>query len=277
MNPWHWHPSAVAGLGGLLAAYLVRAAVVRRRPGAVAAPRPGEALAFGGGVLLLAGAVLGPLAEWAEHGALSAHMLQHLMLTLAVPPLLLAGSPPALLAPAARLRVVGSVGHALTRPAVALTLASAILVLWHRPAFFEAALRREPLHALEHVTLLAGSLLAWWPVAGRLPAWPRPAPPAQLLYLFLCTIPMTVVAAPITLAEELLYPFYATTGAGWLLAPRADQELAGVLMWVGGTIGYLIAGTVVFFRWALAEEDSERGAVPEPAETGAVPVSGGRG
>ena len=135
-------------------------------------------------------------------------------------------------------------------PAAALPLASAVQIAWHGPVFFEAALRIEGVHVLEHLTLLASGLLAWWPVAGPLPEWPRPSPPAQLLYLFLATIPMAAVAAPITLAEDALYPFYAAAGRPWPLAPRADQELAGVLMWVVGPFGYLIAGTVVFFRWA---------------------------
>ena len=70
---------------------------------------------------------------------------------------------------------------------------------------------------------------------------------------------MMAIAAPITLAEDVLYPYYAAAGRPWPLAPRADQELAGILMWVGGMFGYLIAGTVVFFRWAGPEsrEDGE--------------------
>ncbi len=258
MNLWHWHPSVVLGLGGLLAAYLAGLRAVRRQPGAGAPPRPGEIAAFGGGLAVLAAAVLGPLAEWAEHAALSAHMLQHLLLTLVVPPLWLAGTPPALLAPLARWWGTGALGYGLTRPAVAFLVAAATLVIWHLPDVFDAALRHEVLHALEHVTLLATALLAWWPVLGRLPAWPRLAPPAQLLYLFLCTVPMTAVAGPITLADGVLYPYYAA-GAAWPLPPRADQELAGVVMWVGGTLSYLIAGTVVFFRWALREERGEAG------------------
>ncbi|MGH7266075.1 MAG: cytochrome c oxidase assembly protein, partial [Candidatus Rokuibacteriota bacterium] len=146
----------------------------------------------------------------------------------------------------------------LTRPAVALGLASATLAVWHVPVFFEAALRDDALHALEHLTLLATALLAWWPLLGPLPEWPRLAPPARLLYLFLAMIAMSAVAAPITLADRVLYPFYERAGAAWPLAARADQELAGIVMWMGGTLGYLIAGTLVFFRWAAAEERDER-------------------
>jgi cytochrome c oxidase assembly factor CtaG len=261
---WHWHPSVVAGLLGLLIVY----AAAVGRPGRLCGLRPrgvevgrGQRAAFVGGTGALAVALLGPIAEWAEHVALSAHMAQHLLLTMVAPPLWLLGTPGFLLAPLLRVPGVAPAGHLLTRPVVALGLAGTALVVWHFPVFFEAALAREPVHVLEHLTLLATGVLAWWPVAGQLPAWPRPAPPARLLYLFLSTIPMMAVASPITMAEEVLYPFYQRAGAAWPLSPRADQELAGVLMWIGGSFGYLVAGTIVFFRWAR-DEDPERGAAP---------------
>jgi putative membrane protein len=257
MSLWHWHPSVLLGLAGLLALYFGAG-------GGRAARR--QVLAFLGGTAALAAALHGPLAEWAEHVSLSAHMVQHLVLTLVVPPLWLAGTPAWLLAPGLRVPGVRVTGRALTHPVVALGLAAAVLIAWHRPVFFEAALRAEAVHVLEHLTLLGTGLLAWWPVVGPpLAPWPRPAPPAQLLYLFLSTVPMMVVAAPITLADELLYPFYAGTAASWPLAPRADQELAGVLMWVVGPLAYLAAGTLLFFRWASLEEaDTGPAVAPDP-------------
>jgi len=257
MNLWHWHPSVVLGLAALSAGYLL---LTRRRA------HPRQIVAFFGGVAALAAALLGPIAEWAEHVALSAHMLQHLILTLVVPPLWLAGTPAGLLRPLLRLRGGHAAGRILTHPGVALALPALVLGAWHRPVFFEAALRIEAVHILEHLTLLGTGLLAWWPIAGPLPEWPRPAPPARLLYLFLSTIPMMAVATPITLGEGILYPFYAQVAAAWPLSPRADQELAGVIMWVIGPIGYVIAGTVVFFRWASLEE----------ADTGPVVAPGSR-
>lgn len=262
----HWHLEVAVGLGALLALYAAGVGPLRRRYSWAPGVGRGAIPAFVGGVATAAAALLGPLAEWAERVALSAHMAQHLLLTLVVAPLWLVGTPGWLLQPLGRFPGVLRVGHALTRPTVALALASATLVLWHVPRFFEAALRHEALHALEHVTLLATALLLWWPVAGRLEAWPRPAPLARLLYLFACTLPMTAVAAPITVADRVLYPFYEDIGAPWPLSPRADQELAGVLMWIGGMLGYLLAGTVVFFRWASREsrEEAEGGATALP-------------
>jgi putative membrane protein len=263
---WHWHPEVALGLEALLVGYLFLMGPLRRRRNWGPRPSRWRVGAFLGGLAILAAALLGPLAEWAEHVALSAHMVQHLLLILVVPLLWLLGLPAWLVAPLARAPVIGRVGFGLTRPLVALALASAVQILWHVPAAFDAALRVERLHALEHVSFLATGLLLWWPVAGPAAEWPRPAPPAQLLYLFLATIPMMAIAAPITLAEEVLYPAYAAGGRPWPLDPRADQELAGVLMWVGGMFGYLVAGTVVFFRWA-GPEAREDGEVPLDAPT----------
>ena len=256
---WHWHPEVALGLEALLVAYFVLIGPLRRRRGWGPRPSGARVGAFLGGTAILAGALLGPLAEWAEYVALSAHMVQHLLLILVVPVLWLLGLPAWLLAPVARVPVLGRLGFALTRPLPALALASAVQVAWHLPPAFDAALRVEWLHALEHVSFLATGLLLWWPVVGPAAEWPRPAPPAQLLYLFLATVPMMAIAAPITLAEDVLYRAYAVGGRPWPLSPRADQELAGVLMWVGGMFGYLVAGTVVFFRWAgpEARDDGE--------------------
>jgi putative membrane protein len=255
----HWHPEVALGLEALLVGYLLATGPLRRRRRWGPPLGRGRVAAFLAGTAVLGAAVLGPLAEWAEHVALSAHMVQHLLLILVVPLLWLLGLPAWLLAAVARAPVVGRLGWWLTRPLPALGVASAVQVAWHVPVAFDAALHVERIHALEHVSLLATGLLLWWPIAGASPGWPRPSPPAQLLYLFVATIPMMAIAAPITLAEDVLYPYYAAAGRAWPLAPRADQELAGVLMWVGGMLGYLVAGTVVFFRWAGPEtrEDGE--------------------
>jgi putative membrane protein len=266
MAAFHWHLEVAVGLEALLIGYLLAVGPIRRRLRWGPPPHRGRLTAFVGGTAILAGALLGPLAEAAEHVALSAHMVQHLLMILVVPGLWLLGLPPWLLAPVTRAPVAGRLGWWLTRPLPALALASAVQIAWHIPAAFDAALHVEGIHALEHVTLLATGLLFWWPVAGTAAGWPRPAPPAQLLYLFLATIPMMAIAAPITLAEDLLYPYYALAGQPWPLGPRADQELAGVLMWVGGMLGYLIAGTVVFFRWAGPETREDGETRPAPAE-----------
>jgi len=79
----------------------------------------------------------------------------------------------------------------------------------------------------------------------------------QLLYLFVFGMPMTVVAAMITGAEHVLYPFYETAPRIVDLTPLADQRLGGVIMWVPSGLIPLVAFTVVFFRWAAAEAEAD--------------------
>ena len=109
-------------------------------------------------------------------------------------------------------------------------------------------IRSDPWHVVAHITLVAAAVLAWWPVVSPSRLLPALPPGAQILYVFVLGMPMTVVAAMITGAEVVLYPTASTT-------PIEDQRLAGILMWVPAGIVPLIAFTIVFFRWCAAEPD----------------------
>jgi putative membrane protein len=185
-------------------------------------------------------------------------MIQHLLLTLVVPPLVLLGTPgPMVDAALAGLRPVGAAMRALSRPLPALALYAVALVVWHLPGPFGAALQHHALHVAEHLTLMAAATLAWWPVLGRSRLAPALPYGAQLLYLFAFGIPMTVVGAMVTGAEHLLYPFYALAPRVADLDPLADQRLGGLLMWVPAGLIPLVAFTAVFFRWAAMDRDTD--------------------
>jgi putative membrane protein len=247
------HPEVL--LGVLLLAGLYTAAIVRsRRPTPLAQP-----LAFFGGCAALLLALNGPLHDLSDRYLLSAHMVQHLVLTLVTPPLWLAGTPgpvlDALVEPLLRRRPTRLLLRTLTRPLVALGVYAVALIGWHLPAFYNAALEQHGWHVAEHIILLGTAILAWWPILSpsrRLAALPYAA---QLLYLFVFGIPMTVVATFVTTAERPLYPWYAAAPRLFGLSPLADQQLGGVIMWVPAGVIPLIAFTVVFFRWAASEPD----------------------
>jgi putative membrane protein len=226
----------------------------------------GRIAAFCGALGTVVLAVTGPIHDLAGRSLVSAHMLQHLLLTLVVPPLLLAGTPGWLLLPAVRLRPVARIGRTLTRPLPALAIFSVVFAAWHVPFLYEWALRHHGLHILEHLLLMAAAVLLWWPVLSPLPEWPRLHPAAQLLYLFVAGIPMVPVAAFITLTDQILYPFYGEAPWQWGLSPLADQRLGGVLMWMGGPLVFLIAMTIVYFRWMGRDVEP---AVAAPARGGA--------
>jgi len=251
---WDLHPSVVIGLVLLGGLYVFL--------GGVAAPRRRVASFVGAlGVAFLA--LDGPLHNLSDNYLFSAHMAQHLVLTLLFPPLLLYGTPAWVVRPLIRPRGLFRVAAVLTRPLPAAVIFSTPITLWHFPGFYEAALRHHPLHIVQHLVFIATAVLMWWPVLSPVPDLPRASYLAQLLYLFLLGLPMSLVGALITLSDEVLYPFYTRAPRVWELTPLADQQLGGLLMWVVGTLVLWAAATVVWFRWAAREEsgDAER-AVP---------------
>jgi putative membrane protein len=199
----------------------------------------------------------GPVHELSDRYLFSAHMIQHLVLTLVVPPLLLVAAPAWMIDVLLRPRWLARLAHGLTRPLPALGVYAVALIGWHLPGPYGLALEVHAWHIVQHLTLMAASTLAWWPVVGRSTGAPRLPYAAQILYLFAFGIPMTVVAAMITAAERLLYPFYAAAPRFFGLTALADQRLGGVIMWVPAGIVPLVAFTVVFFRWAAAEPDHD--------------------
>jgi putative membrane protein len=222
-------------------------------------PPIGQAVRFIGGLLALLLALNGPLHDLSDWYLFSAHMVQHLVLTLVVPPLLLTGTPAwmldALLRPLLARRPGAALVRWVTRPLPAFALYAVALVGWHLPGPYTTALEVHGWHVVEHGVLLAAALAGWWPIAS--PSRLAPALPyaGQLLYLFVFGMPMTVVAAMITGAEHVLYPFYAAAPRTFELTPLADQRLGGVIMWVPSGVIPLVAFTIVFFRWAAAEAD----------------------
>jgi putative membrane protein len=244
-----WHADVLAGLIGLACLY-VWAARVRRQPLPC-----GRALAAAAGLLVLAGALNGPLHDLSDRYLFSAHMVQHLMITLVAPPLLLVALVPGMLAPALRWPPVRRALGWLTRLPVAFVLYSGALVVWHLPGPYNAALERHGLHIVQHLSLMTAAVLAWWPILSPEEGVPRAAYPAQLLYLFLLGLPMTAVAAFVTFADDPLYPFYAAAPRITALSPLEDQRLGGVIMWVPAGLIPLMVFTRVFFRWVAAERD----------------------
>ncbi len=268
----HWYLEPTIGLGvfGVAIAYLLWVGPFnRRRPGSAERPVTGGQIAcFLGGCATLLVALGPPMDDWSDYYLLSAHMVQHLLVILLAPPLLLLGLPAWVLRPLLRWRFVARTGYLLTRAIPAFAISSAVTIIWHTPVFYDAALGSVSLHALEHQLFLASALLAWWPVVGPLPEWPRLALPLQCLYLFLQTLPGGVVGSIITMAEPGLYEHYRNAPR-WGMSLATDQEVAGLLMWVGASTIYLSLITIVFFRWA-AQEEAKEGRAPAPVRPRSV-------
>jgi len=201
----------------------------------------------------------GPLHELGDYYLLSAHMVQHLLVTMVMPPLLLKGLPAWLVDKLLGLPLVYPIMRRLASPLVALGLFTAVFVVWHAPQFYQAALGNELVHALEHQLFMGTAIVMWWPVFSPSQRLPRLNDPASILYLLLQSIVPTILGAIITFAGEPLYPYYGAAFRIANISALDDQQAAGLIMWLGGAAITLLLITIRFFRWL--EFDKDDGAV----------------
>lgn len=243
--------AATFALGLLAGVYL---AAARRTP---RWPRRHTACFLGGlAVLALAAGLAGAAAE-----RLSWHMVQHVVLALVAPPLLVLGRPVTLalrVLPAARARGAARLLRSpplqlLTRPLVASSLFSAVLVASHVPTFYDATLRSEPLHAAEHALYLWTALLLWAAVLRAEPLPGSPSPLTRILALMLVMVPMALVGTALIGWDGVVYDHYATAAAA---EAAPDQRIAGWLMWIGG--GAVVALATVWAGWSALEREEAR-------------------
>jgi putative membrane protein len=255
-SDWNIEPTIAIGLLALLTGYLFLTRDTSANPARITTGR--QKASFIAGLVTLFVALGPPLDDWSDHYLLLAHMVQHLLLILLASPLLLVGIPAWMLEPLTRNRFTNALGYWLTRPVIAYAIANLVVILWHIPVFYDAALRSQPVHVLEHATFVATGLLAWWPIAGPLPQWPRLPLSMQSLYFFAMTLPGSLVGAFITFAEPGLYSPYDTARRIFNIDLATDQQAAGLLMWVVVGAIYLGLITVTFFRWVNREEQDEQ-------------------
>ncbi len=236
----------------------------------------GPAVAFAAGLVVLLVALASPLDREAEHN-LPAHMVQHLLLLAVVAPLFALSDPVIVMLRAlpsgARRRVQPTVRRVLRSQTSgrgwlvwmvgAFAVSSATLLLWHVPAWYEAAVRHPALHALEHVTFVATAALFWWMALG---ATRRSRRGLGVLAVFAATLPATALGILMTLSRTPWYPTYGK-GAGAL----RDQQVAGALMWGFGGAALVIGAAGLFASWLASMDrlDRARGTaanrVPEPS------------
>lgn len=241
------HPSVPIGVAILIAIYLGACRVIVRRP----SRRNAMWFALAMAAILYAHTELD---ELADARIFSMHMLQHLMETFVIPPLLLLGIPGWMMRPLLLSRAIKPIARVLTSPLVAFLIFSAVFVTAHFPPVFELMCRDENFHIFLHLLFMASGVLLWWPILSPMPELPRLSYPAQILYLFLLMIPMTAVAAPITLATRVIYPWYTEGAHGWGLTAIDDQVLGGLLMWIGQGTYLMIVFTFIFYKWSERED-----------------------
>ena len=261
-STWSFEPLVVMGL--LLSGFLYSIGLRRLWVGGRGIGiRRWEASAFAAGWVTTVVALMSPL--HALGGVLfSAHMTQHELLISVSAPLTVLGRPliPFIwalpqswrrkLGDWARTDGVSRSWHAMSMPAVAFTLHAIALWVWHLPGPYQSTLTSEWMHSLQHVSFLGSALLFWWTIfkiRGSELGYG-----AAVFYLFATASQTGALGALLTFAPHLWYPAYATTAGPWGLTPLEDQQLGGLIMWIPGSIPYLIGGLYMFARWLRAAE-----------------------
>ena len=227
----------------------------------------GRLAAFLFGLAILWLAIGSPMDGFAD-ALLSAHMVEHLLLMSFVPPLLLLGDPQVpllrglprivtvrLLGPLFRLKALRALGRFLTRPLVAWLAMNLIFLGWHVPSAYDFALEHERWHDFEHICFLSSSILFWWPVirpwptSARYPGW------FMLPYLVGADIVNTALSAFLAFCDRPVYSYYLTKPNPFHIAPMTDQVVGAVIMWVVGSLVFLIPA--VFITISLLQQDSK--------------------
>jgi cytochrome c oxidase assembly factor CtaG/ferredoxin len=213
--------------------------------------------AFFAGLTTVVCALCSPLDAFAGW-LLTVHMIQHLLLMMVAPTLILWGAPYLpLLSGLPRYFAVNGVGPFLSstvlrkvasfvsHPAFCWSAFISINVAWHLPAMYELALRSPSWHRVEHFSFLSTALLFWWPIIQPHP-WVARTPRWLIVpYLFLADIQNTALSAFLIFCERVLYPTYRIVPRITSLTPLDDQAAAGAIMWVAGSIFFLVPAGLI--------------------------------
>ncbi len=231
--------------------------------------QPLRALAFFAGLLTIVIALGSPIDAYADK-LFWVHMVQHILLLTVAPPLILLGRPwPRMwraLPFAVRVRMGRSIARsswaaplrALSKPTAAWLLFNATIVCWHIPAAYEATLNSGAVHNLEHAMFFFFGLVFWARVINPGPLRPRLVWPARIAYVVGAMVVGWVLAIALVVVPHPLYGHYATLAArpGGISA-LTDQQIAGGVMWVPGSVAYTITLLIGFYRWLEADSRTE--------------------
>ncbi len=235
---------------------------------------------FFAGILVLFFALQSPMEPLAEH-YFSIHQVQHLLVRMVGPMLILLGAPltPMLrgMPPWLRQNVIRRIVRQpaarwvygkITNPVFTVVTFLALLYFWQAPGPHDLAVHNDWVHELMHGTMLISGFLFWWIVIDPKPHRSRLHYGLRVLYLGLIVLPNTLLGAAIVFQEELIYSAYQELPRPWeSFDPKDDQTLGGLMLWVPGDMMSIIAAGIVMFMWyqrEMAENPNPPLPTPEP-------------
>ena len=193
-----------------------------------------------------------PLHDLSEDFLYSVHMIQHLLITFVVPPLLLLAIPEPLFQ--AVFGRQNRILRRLTHPVVAGVAFNAFVAITHLVWVVNTAASNGVFHYLVHAVLFGLALLMWMPVCSPQPHY-RLGLPGQMVYLFCMSILPTVPAGFLTFAES---PIYTAYSGAFGIAATEDQQAAGLIMKLVGGLYLWGIIAVLFFRWSARQQAKDQ-------------------
>jgi putative membrane protein len=226
------------------------------------------------GLAVVAVALSPPVDAWSDE-RLSAHMAQHLALTLIAAPLLVLGAPITLALRAlprnGRRALAGVIrsrpARVLTHPLVTWTLFAAVMLATHLTGLYALALRHPAVHAAEHVAFLTTAILFWLPVLGTEPIPHRLGWTGRMLYLMTAMPAMAFPGVVLSIEDRVRYAAYLAPARRLGISALADQHAAGAMMWVGGSA--LAAALTIVAAWSALVAEERRAVAREAYLDGA--------
>ena len=248
-DPWRFqaNPEVYLLVAFLIVAYVYSVRVIGPRAVMPGQPvvRPYNVASFVGAMMLLFAASTWPIHQLGEDYLYSAHMLQHMMLSYFMPPLVLLATPEWLLRLLVGTGKVRRVVVFMTKPVVAAVVFNVVVMVTHIPPVVNASVQSAPLHYSLHFLLVTTALLMWMPVCGPFKEF-QMGMPAKMVYLFLMSVVPTVPAGWLTFADNPVYRHYDIPVRVFGLSVISDQQLAGGIMKLGGSV---FLWTVITFMW----------------------------
>jgi cytochrome c oxidase assembly factor CtaG len=279
---WAWRPEIILTL--LLAAALHLAGRWRlKQRGAARLVDAWRSVSYLAGLALLWIALMSPI-DVLSGQFFFMHMIQHLLLVMIAPPLLLLADPMPIMLwglPAPLRREIGrwlrpgaafrQGIRALTPPGLVWLYFVAVLVGWHDPNAYNLTLEYDLVHDLEHLSFFLTAMLFWWHVVGAAPhIHRRLSLGVRTGYALSAVPPNALTGIAISFASQPIYTYYQTVPRLWGIDVMQDQMLGGVIMWIPGSMMYVVAALILIARMLQSQEQAASSSV-DVARPPAVP------
>jgi len=268
-----WNSNPLPSLGIFLAAYLYINGLNRWNHPSHPVSK-WQRISFFSGLIIIFLALQSPIDPLAEH-QFSIHQVQHLLLRMLGPLLVLSGAPltpmlrgtplwvlQGIIKPIVRASISHKVYGFITNPVLTTIVFIATIYLWQVPTAHDMAVRSDLIHSGMHMTMLLSGFLFWLLVIDPKPHRSRLHFGLRILYLGLIVIPNTILGAAITFNSNLLYEAYQEFPQPLGLSPIMDQQLGGLILWVFGDMMSILAAGIVMILWYKKEQAQEQNNIP---------------